>query len=108
MASGKVKWWDRRKGYGFIVGESGDDVFVHYTRIKGNGHRGLCEGFFRLRHLERTPLSYTAFGVSVAAEAALAAAASVRERDPAPLRGYLGGLAQAVRQAHRERRGQTP
>jgi cold shock protein len=44
MASGKVKWWDRRKGYGFIVGESGDDVFVHYTRIKGNGHRCLREG----------------------------------------------------------------
>ncbi len=44
MASGKVKWWDRKKGYGFIVGESGKDVFVHYTTIRGNGYRSLNEG----------------------------------------------------------------
>jgi cold shock protein len=41
MASGKVKWWDRRKGYGFIVGDGGKDVFVHYTTIRGNGFRSL-------------------------------------------------------------------
>jgi cold shock protein len=44
MASGKVKWWDRKKGYGFIVGETGQDVFVHYTTIKGGGYRSLEPG----------------------------------------------------------------
>jgi cold shock protein len=44
MASGKVKWWDRRKGYGFIIGESGKDVFVHYSTIKGPGYRSLDPG----------------------------------------------------------------
>jgi cold shock protein len=44
MASGKVKWWDRRKGYGFIVGETGLDVFVHYTTIEGDGFRSLEPG----------------------------------------------------------------
>ena len=41
MASGKVKWWDRKKGYGFILGETGKDIFVHYTNIKGLGYRCL-------------------------------------------------------------------
>ena len=41
MASGKVKWWDRKKGYGSILGETGKDVFVHYTTIKGGGFRCL-------------------------------------------------------------------
>jgi cold shock protein len=44
MACGKVKWWDRKKGYGFIIGESGKDVFVHYTTIKGTGYRSLEPG----------------------------------------------------------------
>ena len=44
MASGKVKWWDRRKGYGFIIGEGGSDVFVHYTTILGDGFKCLEPG----------------------------------------------------------------
>ncbi|MBI5385794.1 MAG: cold-shock protein [Verrucomicrobia bacterium] len=44
MASGRVKWWDRRKGYGFIIGESGKDVFVHYSTIRGNGFKRLEPG----------------------------------------------------------------
>ena len=44
MASGKVKWWDRRKGYGFIIGDKGGDVFVHYTTIKGDGFKCLEPG----------------------------------------------------------------
>ncbi len=44
MASGKVKWWDRRKGYGFIIGEQGTDVFVHYTNIQGDGFKCLDPG----------------------------------------------------------------
>jgi cold shock protein len=44
MASGKVKWWDRRRGYGFIVEDSGQDVFVHYSMIKEPGFKALAPG----------------------------------------------------------------
>jgi len=44
MASGKVKWFNEVKGYGFIVMEDGQEVFVHYTGIKGEGFRTLNEG----------------------------------------------------------------
>jgi CspA family cold shock protein len=44
MASGKVKWWDNKKGFGFIAQESGQDVFVHHTAIVGTGFKVLNEG----------------------------------------------------------------
>ena len=44
MANGIVKWFDDRKGYGFIEQEDGPDVFVHYSGINGNGFRSLGEG----------------------------------------------------------------
>ena len=44
MASGKVKWFDTKKGFGFIQQEGGADVFVHYTSIQGNGFKNLEEG----------------------------------------------------------------
>jgi len=44
MPSGKVKWFDPKKGYGFIVGTEGQDVFVHYTSIMGDGFRALKDG----------------------------------------------------------------
>jgi CspA family cold shock protein len=46
MASGKVKWFDNKKGFGFIVPDSGPDVFVHQTSIIGPGFRTLTEGEF--------------------------------------------------------------
>ena len=45
MARGTVKWFSNQKGYGFIVPEDeGDDLFVHYSSIEGEGFRTLQEG----------------------------------------------------------------
>ena len=44
MASGKVKWFDNRRGFGFITQEQGQDVFVHHTCIIGSGYKTLQEG----------------------------------------------------------------
>ena len=44
MANGSVKWFDDRKGYGFIEQEEGPDVFVHHSGINGNGFKTLREG----------------------------------------------------------------
>lgn len=41
---GQVKWFDMKKGYGFIHGPQGQDVFVHYSQIRGNGFRSLRDG----------------------------------------------------------------
>ncbi len=44
MANGTVKWFNEKKGYGFIEQEDGPDVFVHQSAIKGTGFRTLQEG----------------------------------------------------------------
>lgn len=44
MSDGKVKWFNPRKGYGFIDAGDGRDIFVHYASISGEGYKTLAEG----------------------------------------------------------------
>ena len=58
MASGSVKWFDDRKGYGFIEQEDGPDVFVHHSGINGVGFKSLREGdkvTFDIRKATKAP-----------------------------------------------------
>lgn len=56
MAKGTVKWFNDAKGYGFISQSTGDDVFVHFSSIQGDGFRTLAEGEeveFELKETDR-------------------------------------------------------
>ena len=44
MATGTVKWFDSKKGFGFILGGEGEDIFVHFSVIQGDGFRSLKDG----------------------------------------------------------------
>lgn len=44
MAKGKVKWFNAKKGYGFIASDEGQDVFVHFSEVQSDGYRTLDEG----------------------------------------------------------------
>jgi CspA family cold shock protein len=54
-STGKVKWFNDSKGYGFIEGEDGVDVFVHYSVISMNGFKSLREGQVVLYDFVETP-----------------------------------------------------
>jgi len=44
MAKGTVKWFNQKKGYGFITSEDGKEIFVHFSSIQGEGFKSLREG----------------------------------------------------------------
>ena len=58
MAQGTVKWFNDRKGYGFISQEDGNDVFVHFSSIEATGYKTLSEGDnveFEIEESDRGP-----------------------------------------------------
>ncbi len=70
MTTGNVKWFDTKKGYGFIIGPEGKDVFVHYTSIDGDGFRSLREGEPVEYELVQTPKGLAASHVRVPRQSA--------------------------------------
>lgn len=64
METGTVKWFNNAKGYGFIVREAGDDVFVHYKAIVGDGYKVLKEGERVQFEVEEGPKGLQAKNVS--------------------------------------------
>ena len=65
MEKGTVKWFDRAKGYGFISRTGGEDVFVHFRSITGDGYKSLNEGDNVEFEVERGPKGLQAANVSV-------------------------------------------
>ena len=60
MAEGTIKWFSDKKGYGFIAREAGQDIFVHYSSIEGEGFKTLAEGervSFEVEEGERGPVA---------------------------------------------------
>ena len=65
MANGIVKWFNERKGFGFIEQENGPDVFVHHSGINSSGFRTLSEGARVTFNVEQGPKGPSATNVTV-------------------------------------------
>lgn len=65
MANGTVKWFNEKKGFGFIEQEDGPDVFVHFSGINGSGFKSLVEGDRVTFTIEDGPKGPAAVNVTV-------------------------------------------
>jgi CspA family cold shock protein len=63
-ADGVVKWFDPKKGFGFVIGPEGQDIFVHYTKITGDGFRVLKDGSHVSYDAEKTDKGWHASRVT--------------------------------------------
>jgi cold shock protein len=80
MPTGTVKWFDTKKGFGFIIGPEGQDVFVHFSTIEGDGFRALKDGETVDYEMAQGAKGYSATRVKRGAAAAAAAEAPVRAK----------------------------
>ena len=76
MPTGTVKWFDTKKGFGFIIGPEGQDVFVHFSSIEGDGFRSLKDGETVDYDIAQGAKGFSATRVKRAAMAAGASAGS--------------------------------
>jgi cold shock protein len=65
LVEGQVKWFNEKKGFGFIQQDGGQDLFVHYTAIQGDGFRTLAEGQRVCFEIEETPKGLKAKNVQL-------------------------------------------
>ena len=65
MPEGQVKWFNEKKGFGFIEQDGGKDLFVHYTAIQGDGFKSLKEGQRVRFEIEETPKGPKAKNVEI-------------------------------------------
>jgi len=65
VSEGSVKWFNEKKGYGFIQQENGQDLFVHYTAIQSEGFKTLTEGQRVRFEVEETPKGPKAKNVQI-------------------------------------------
>ncbi len=65
VPEGQVKWFNEKKGYGFIQQDGGNDLFVHYTAIQGDGFKSLREGQRVRFEIEDTPKGPKAKNVQI-------------------------------------------
>jgi len=87
MATGKVKWFNGEKGFGFIAQDGGgDDVFVHFSTINSKGYRSLNEGDEVELDVERGPKGYQMANVEVTKAADPSASGRSPDRPSRPLR----------------------
>ncbi len=84
MPLGTVKWFDAKKGYGFILGPEGKDVFVHFSTIAGDGFRSLRDG--EAVEYDLTEGDKGLLATAVRRAAAEAMAGSVEPAAPTPWR----------------------
>ena len=68
MLKGKVKWFNAEKGFGFIVGEDGKDIFVHFSAINQEGYKALADGDTVTYELKSTERGHQATNVSKVVE----------------------------------------
>jgi len=63
--TGQVKWFNEKKGFGFIINQHGDDIFVHYKDIQGEGFKTLHENDAVSFVLDKSPKGFKAQDVSL-------------------------------------------